>query len=223
MAVCLCPLQAPLIKLLERNKLSAKDVDAVELLGGGSRVPKLQAELSEALGGRWVASSSREPLLKAATIKIRSMVRHAVLARSMCLGASHSGGMLQGATRLPGSRHPPCHCYPCHSCCNRHLTGHFLLLFLTPSHHVHVFGFSCLHAVDFMVCPVPFSCCAPCCARHLDRHLDADEAVVLGAGLFAANLSSSFRLRVSGTCQALTVGPKHGTQHLRMLLEQSPT
>jgi hypothetical protein len=32
--------------------------------------------------------------------------------------------------------------------------------------------------------------------RHLDRHLDADEAVVLGAGLFAANLSSSFRLRV---------------------------
>jgi hypothetical protein len=35
----------------------------------------------------------------------------------------------------------------------------------------------------------------PC--RHLDRHLDADEAVVLGAGLFAANLSSSFRLRVS--------------------------
>jgi hypothetical protein len=33
--------------------------------------------------------------------------------------------------------------------------------------------------------------------RHLDRHLDADEAVVLGAGLFAANLSSSFRLRVS--------------------------
>lgn len=35
------------------------------------------------------------------------------------------------------------------------------------------------------------------CCRHLDRHLDADEAVVLGAGLFAANLSSSFRLRVS--------------------------
>eukprot|EP00882_Tetradesmus_deserticola_P018739 GHRQ01020125.1.p1 GENE.GHRQ01020125.1~~GHRQ01020125.1.p1 ORF type:complete len:482 (+),score=182.99 GHRQ01020125.1:103-1446(+) len=73
----------PLTTLLSRNKLSAKDVDAVELLGGGSRVPKLQAELSAALGG-----------------------------------------------------------------------------------------------------------------RHLDRHLDADEAVVLGAGLFAANLSSSFRLRV---------------------------
>jgi len=27
-------------------------VDAIELLGGGSRVPRLQAELSKALGGR---------------------------------------------------------------------------------------------------------------------------------------------------------------------------
>lgn len=32
--------------------------------------------------------------------------------------------------------------------------------------------------------------------RH--RHLDADEAVVLGAGLFAANLSTTFRLRKFG-------------------------
>ena len=31
--------------------------------------------------------------------------------------------------------------------------------------------------------------------RALDRHLDADEAVVLGGALFAANLSTSFRLR----------------------------
>lgn len=30
------------------------------------------------------------------------------------------------------------------------------------------------------------------------RHLDADEAVVLGAGLFAANLSTTFRLRQFG-------------------------
>ena len=30
------------------------------------------------------------------------------------------------------------------------------------------------------------------------RHLDADEAVVLGAGLFAANLSTIFRLRKFG-------------------------
>ena len=29
-----------------------KDVDAIELLGGGSRVPRLQAELTKALGGR---------------------------------------------------------------------------------------------------------------------------------------------------------------------------
>ena len=34
--------------------------------------------------------------------------------------------------------------------------------------------------------------------RGLDRHLDADEAIVLGAGLFAANLSTSFRLRKFG-------------------------
>lgn len=30
------------------------------------------------------------------------------------------------------------------------------------------------------------------------RHLDADEAIVLGAGLFAANLSTTFRLRKFG-------------------------
>lgn len=47
-------MQAPLTALLSRNKLKSSDVDAVELLGGGSRVPKLQAALSEALGGRWV-------------------------------------------------------------------------------------------------------------------------------------------------------------------------
>eukprot|EP00879_Flechtneria_rotunda_P024057 GHRR01025481.1.p1 GENE.GHRR01025481.1~~GHRR01025481.1.p1 ORF type:complete len:539 (+),score=222.19 GHRR01025481.1:412-2028(+) len=84
---------APLSKLLARNKLKPSDVDAVELLGGGSRVPKLQAVLSEALGG-----------------------------------------------------------------------------------------------------------------RHLDRHLDADEAVVLGAGLFAANLSSSFRLRKFGMTDVAVFG-----------------
>jgi molecular chaperone DnaK (HSP70) len=53
MSAALTVLQAPLTRLLARNKLSAKDVDAVELLGGGSRVPKLQAELSTALGGRY--------------------------------------------------------------------------------------------------------------------------------------------------------------------------
>ncbi|WIA17622.1 hypothetical protein OEZ85_014432 [Tetradesmus obliquus] len=94
---------APLTKLLARNKLAAKDVDAVELLGGGSRVPKLQAELSAALGG-----------------------------------------------------------------------------------------------------------------RHLDRHLDADEALVLGAGLFAANLSSSFRLRKFGMTDIAAFGVSFESRDLHL-------
>lgn len=36
------------------------------------------------------------------------------------------------------------------------------------------------------------------------RHLDADEAVVLGAGLFAANLSTTFRLRKFGMTDGAT-------------------
>lgn len=36
------------------------------------------------------------------------------------------------------------------------------------------------------------------CLGAVRRHLDADEAVVLGAGLFAANLSTTFRLRKFG-------------------------
>lgn len=85
--------QAPLLRLLERNKLKPSDVDAVELLGGGSRVPRVQAALSEVLGG-----------------------------------------------------------------------------------------------------------------RALDRHLDADEATVLGAGLFAANLSTSFRLKKFGLTDVAMYG-----------------
>ncbi len=38
----------------------------------------------------------------------------------------------------------------------------------------------------------------------VDRHLDADEAVVLGAGLFAANLSTTFRLRKFGMTDGAT-------------------
>ncbi|CAD7703207.1 unnamed protein product [Ostreobium quekettii] len=75
----------PLVEILERNNLSVASLDGVELLGGGTRVPKLQAVLSEALGG-----------------------------------------------------------------------------------------------------------------RNLDRHLDGDEAIVMGAGLVAANLSTTFRLRQFG-------------------------
>lgn len=42
----------PLQKLLQRNGLTPTDVHAVELLGGGSRIPKLQAELGLVLKGR---------------------------------------------------------------------------------------------------------------------------------------------------------------------------
>ncbi|KAL3157632.1 hypothetical protein ABBQ32_012079 [Trebouxia sp. C0010 RCD-2024] len=42
----------PLQKLLQRNGLAPTDVHAVELLGGGSRIPKLQAELGLVLKGR---------------------------------------------------------------------------------------------------------------------------------------------------------------------------
>jgi hypoxia up-regulated 1 len=80
-------------RLLERQGVSAKDLAAVELLGGGSRVPGLQAALSKSLSG-----------------------------------------------------------------------------------------------------------------RALDRHLDADEAIAFGAGLFAANLSSTFRLRKFGMADAAPYG-----------------
>lgn len=42
----------PLTTLLQQNNLTAGDLSAVELLGGGSRVPRLKAALSEVLGGR---------------------------------------------------------------------------------------------------------------------------------------------------------------------------
>lgn len=38
----------------------------------------------------------------------------------------------------------------------------------------------------------------------LSRHLDADEAVALGAALFAANLSTTFRLRKFGMADGVT-------------------
>jgi hypoxia up-regulated 1 len=43
---------APVAELLQRNPEAAKNLSAVELLGGGTRVPRLQAALSQALGGR---------------------------------------------------------------------------------------------------------------------------------------------------------------------------
>ncbi len=42
----------PVTTLLARNNLSAADLAGVQLLGGTSRVPRIKAALSEALGGR---------------------------------------------------------------------------------------------------------------------------------------------------------------------------
>lgn len=41
-----------MIMLPHRSGLKAEEVDYVELLGGGTRVPRLQAALTEVLGGR---------------------------------------------------------------------------------------------------------------------------------------------------------------------------
>lgn len=45
----------PLQQLLHRNNLTPQDVQAVELLGGGSRVPAVQAALNQVLQGRGLA------------------------------------------------------------------------------------------------------------------------------------------------------------------------
>ena len=42
--------------------------------------------------------------------------------------------------------------------------------------------------------------------RQLDTHLDADEAVAMGAGLFAANMSTTFRMRKFGAADAAAYG-----------------
>lgn len=51
----------PLRGLLERNGVKAEELHAVEVLGGGSRVPALQAALSKALGGRSLDKYSLPP------------------------------------------------------------------------------------------------------------------------------------------------------------------
>ena len=43
---------APVTELLRRNNVTGAELEAVELLGGSSRVPRVKAALSEALGGR---------------------------------------------------------------------------------------------------------------------------------------------------------------------------
>ena len=42
--------------------------------------------------------------------------------------------------------------------------------------------------------------------RKFDVHLDADEAVAMGAGLFAANMSTTFRMRKFGAADAMPHG-----------------
>lgn len=42
----------PVTTLLARNNLTSADLAGVQLLGGTSRVPRIKAALSEALGGR---------------------------------------------------------------------------------------------------------------------------------------------------------------------------
>ena len=42
--------------------------------------------------------------------------------------------------------------------------------------------------------------------RSIDKRLDADEAVAMGAGLFAANMSTTFRMRKFGAADALPYG-----------------
>lgn len=50
--------------------------------------------------------------------------------------------------------------------------------------------------------------------RSRARHLDADEAVALGAGLFAANLSTSFRLRKFGMVDLTMYGVSLSLDHV---------
>lgn len=65
--------------------------------------------------------------------------------------------------------------------------------------------------------------------RALDMHLDADEATVLGAGLFGANLSSIFRLRQFGMADktpysvAIQMDHEQGPKTLVPALKKMPT
>ncbi|ACO69747.1 heat shock protein 70 [Micromonas commoda] len=66
--------------------------------------------------------------------------------------------------------------------------------------------------------------------RALDFHLDADEAVAMGAGLFAANMSTTFRMRKFGAADAapyalevdLGKGPEHDRKTLLPLHKRFP-
>lgn len=44
--------KVPLQKLLERNDVDISKIASIELIGGGTRVPRLEKVLSDLLGGR---------------------------------------------------------------------------------------------------------------------------------------------------------------------------
>lgn len=124
----------PVTELLSRNGLQPGDLAAIELLGGGSRIPRVKAELSAALGGRaldvYVGAQGSARLGE-------------WVGRDACAG-------VVGETPISVHTSP------------YRLTGE------SPA----------LHATR--------------------RHLDADEAVVLGAALVAANRSTQYRVRPFG-------------------------
>jgi len=52
----------PLLAILKRNGLKPTDVSSIELIGGGTRVPKLQDALTAALDGQPLSRSVVRPL-----------------------------------------------------------------------------------------------------------------------------------------------------------------
>ena len=55
---------APVTAALERAGLSISDVDAIELIGGGMRVPKVQKSLASVAGGKVRMASARSEKYK---------------------------------------------------------------------------------------------------------------------------------------------------------------
>ncbi len=139
---------------------AAKDVDAIELLGGGSRVPRLQAELSKALGGRPLDKcvfASRPPTLL--------WPRRCPHIACGCVNALFQPQHQHDHNNTRASRGYFALAERQASSCGRRHTNLTALYILTD------------------------------CNVSDCRHLDAEEAVVLGAGLYAANLSTTFKLR----------------------------
>ena len=82
-----------------------------------------------------------------------------------------------------------------------------------------------LHYEHFVLTGLPTLLLLPGHLWLLGRHLDADEAVVMGTGLYAANLSTTFRLRKFGMSDGLVhpihflVRPPFSAQDLALSLD----